>query len=166
MKLLVFSDSHGSTFTMREALKRNRGTVDYAIHAGDGADDFISLAHEFPDVTFRAVRGNCDYTSPLPPEESFRAEDVDVLVVHGHKFGVKLSTGSLLAEARRRGAGLVIYGHTHTAREEYVPSWGGFGEVQLFNPGAAKSGAFGVIEIRGAQILCSHGNVWNDDDVQ
>lgn len=161
MKLLVFSDSHGNSFAMREALARNRGTVDYAVFAGDGAGEFLSLAAGFPDVTFRAVAGNCDFLSPLPLEEEIDACGVRILVVHGHKYGVKFSRTQLYLSARARGFDVVIYGHTHECEEKYYPAEGGFRAVTLFNPGSARDGDFGVIDIGDGGVLCSHGNVFD-----
>ena len=160
MKLLVFSDSHGSSFAMREALARNRGTVDYAVFAGDGAGEFLSLAAEFSDVTFRAVAGNCDFMSSLPLEEEIDACGARILVVHGHKYGVKFSRTQLYLSARVRGFDVVIYGHTHEREEKYYPAEGEFHAVTLFNPGSAKSGDFGVIDVGDGGVLCSQGNVY------
>lgn len=159
MKLLVFSDSHGSTFAMREALRRVRD-VDYVIHAGDGAPDLFPIAQEF-SVTPAAVRGNCDLAASLPLEETLTVEGARVLIVHGHRYGVKFSFAQLIADARRRSFDLVIFGHTHERCEQYVPAENGLPAVYLFNPGTARAGDFGVIDIRGKNILMSHGSVYD-----
>ena len=161
MKLLVFSDSHGISFPLREAMSR-AGGADYAIHAGDGAPDIITTAGVF-GMTPVAVRGNCDLGSDLPSECTLIVEDIRILVVHGHKFGVKSSLSPLIVEARRRGVDLVIFGHTHEKCEKYIPADENNGSrpLRLFNPGCARGGDFGVIEIRGGDVLMSHGNVYD-----
>ncbi len=159
MKFIVFSDSHGSSFTMREALSRCRG-ADYAVHAGDGAPDLLTLAREY-GTTPVAVRGNCDLGSDLPYEAELTVCGVHVLIVHGHKYGVKFSLSSLISSARRRGCDLVIFGHTHEKYEKYVPADEAGAAVRLFNPGAARDGDFGIIDISEGGILMSHGNVFD-----
>ncbi len=161
MKLLVFSDSHGDTYAMRRALEMHKGLVDYAVFAGDGVSDFMFLREIFPEVTYRAVHGNCDLGAPhsIPEEDTLEVEGARILLVHGHRYGVKFSTARLCAEAQRRAVDLVIYGHTHTPSEEYVD---GAHPVTLFNPGSARAGMFGVVEIGRGGILCSHGDVFAD----
>lgn len=160
MKLLIFSDSHGNIFTMREALNRNRD-ADYAIHAGDGAPDFIALMHEFPNVTPVAVRGNCDfYANDIPLEAELNIDGVSVLITHGHKYGVKSSLLTLASEAYGRGTGLVIFGHTHEKCERYFPATDDRAPLYLFNPGTARAGDFGLADIRDGKILLSHGSAF------
>lgn len=161
MKLLIFSDSHGDTFTMREALKRNRD-ADYAIHAGDGADDFMNLMREFPTITPVAVRGNCDiYANDIPLSAKLTVEGVNVMIAHGHKYGVKFSLLQLRAEAYKNDVGLFIFGHTHEKKEKYYPADGDRAMLYLFNPGTARAGDFGLADIKNGQILLSHGNVFD-----
>lgn len=160
MKLLVFSDSHGVSSAMRTALSRCRD-VDYVIHAGDGAPDLSALAKEYP-VTPVAVRGNCDFCAGgLPLEAELTVEGVRILIVHGHKYGVKESTLTLTHEARLRGFDLVIFGHTHERCEKYIPASDTLPPVYLFNPGTARGGDFGVIDIHEKEILMSHGSVFD-----
>lgn len=159
MKLLVFSDSHGATATMRTALSRCRD-VDYVIHAGDGSPDLAPLAVGYP-VTPVAVRGNCDFAADLPLEAELTVEDVRILIVHGHKYGVKGSTLTLAHEAYRRGFDLVIFGHTHERCAKYISATDSLPPLNLFNPGTARGGDFGVIDIRGREILMSHGSIFD-----
>ncbi len=159
MKLLVFSDSHGTSLPLREALSRCR-PVDYVIHAGDGAADIIPLARQF-GATPVAVRGNCDLGTDFPKEVELTVGEIKILIVHGHMYGVKFSPTPLAEEARRRGFDLVIFGHTHEKLEKYIPGDGGGRPLRLFNPGCARGGDFGVIDIRGGDVLMSHGNVYD-----
>ncbi len=164
IKLLVFSDTHGDAMTVRLALSLVRD-ADYIVHAGDGAASFPSLVERYPTVTPVAVRGNCDLGAVwLPNEAELTVGNVRILIVHGHKFGVKSSLLPLEAEARRRGFGLVIFGHTHERCERYIPGDGGGAPLYLFNPGAGLRGEFGVISINGSEILLSHGSVYGQEE--
>ncbi len=166
MKLLIFSDSHGRDDTLRRALDIHHKTADYALHAGDGAPSFMLLKASYPDVAFRAVRGNCDGWgvfsdgASLPEEEIINADGVRILLLHGHLRGVKSSPLGLVSHARRIGCDIVVFGHTHEPCEKYIPAENGLAAVRLFNPGAAKDGCYGIIEIRKNGILMNAASVY------
>ncbi len=165
MKILVFSDSHGSDRTIKRALELHGRTADLALHAGDGAHSFMISSTEYPTVDFRAVRGNCDSprsifnSAELAEEEIITVGKHKLLLTHGHRLAVKLSLSMLIAHARARGADIVIFGHTHTPLETYIPGDDGESAVYLFNPGAAKNGLYGIIEIRDNGILLQNASV-------
>ncbi len=160
MKLLVFSDSHGDTLTLSRTVGAVRD-ADYVIHAGDGALSFLSLMREHPEMTPVAVRGNCDIgASDVPLEAELTVEGMRILIVHGHKFGVKSGTLALEAEARMRGYDIVIFGHTHEPLERYIPADGARRAIRLFNPGPAMLGDFGVININGGEVIMGHGSAY------
>ncbi len=154
MKLLIFTDSHGWDDTLRRALDIHHETADYALHAGDGSSSFILMNASYPDVAFRAVRGNCDgwgfygESAELPNEEIINADGIKILLLHGHRQSVKASPYGLVPYARRLGCDIVVFGHTHEPYEKYIPPENGLPAVRLFNPGAAKDGCYGIIEIR------------------
>ena len=167
MKILVFSDSHGSDATIRRALELHVRTADLALHAGDGAHSFMLLSHEYPSVGFLAVRGNCDSirsmfggSEPLSEEQHTSVCGHRLMLTHGHRFGVKSSTSALISYARVKGADIIVFGHTHEPCERYVPASDGLGEVRLFNPGAAKDGLYGIIEIRENGILMQNASIY------
>ena len=145
---------------MKEALRRNPD-ADYAVHCGDGAPDFLALMGSFPNTTPVAVCGNCDLSNNLPLECELVVCGVRVLIVHGHKYGVKFSPLGLVPEARRRGCGLVLFGHTHEKYEKYIAPENGGTPLYLFNPGTVRAGDFGLAEITEKGILLSHGSVFD-----
>ena len=49
MKAAVFSDSHGQTVLMEEAVRRTR--PDVIIHLGDHDRDAVALREKFPDYS-------------------------------------------------------------------------------------------------------------------
>ncbi|MEF9971353.1 MAG: YfcE family phosphodiesterase [Oscillospiraceae bacterium] len=149
MKLFVFSDSHGNPGPMLRALEEE--TPDMIIHLGDGGADISKIKRQFPQIPLKAVRGNCDYSSDLPETELFTVEGLNIFITHGHLFGVKLSCASLIGEAERRGAGLVMYGHTHKAALQRP------GELCLLNPGSCgllPSLSFAVVVVNGGDFFC------------
>lgn len=160
MTILVFSDTHGNNKTVTRALEL-LPNADVAVHAGDGAAAFMNLSSLYPKTAFFAVRGNCDRWGELLPahgisdEELLNLEGHRILLTHGDAYGVKSTPLSLVPTARKKNAELVIFGHTHEPFDKYFPEENGKAAVRLFNPGATKDGYYGVIEIRGKNILTS-----------
>lgn len=143
MKILIFSDSHGSFGAMMSAMERE-GKVDMIIHAGDVCADIEDLQFAYPRICVAGVRGNNDYFNrDFPDERTFEVEGVKIFVTHGHIFGVKYSLDGLVKAANERGADLCVFGHTHiNCREQQ-------GSVVLYNPGRASRG-YGV-------LICDNG---------
>ena len=129
MKLLVFSDSHGMSLYMQEAIERHRD-ADAVIFLGDGARDFETMRALFPQRAFYAVRGNCDLGVDLPDEMVLDLDGVKIFCTHGHNYGVKNDLYRLDCAARARGAGLALFGHTHQPTELYDNG------LYLVNPGS------------------------------
>ena len=126
MRIGVISDTHGLREQAKAAVEL-MGTVDMLLHAGDFFDDAIYLSNlfSFPVV---GVRGNCDFAGPR--EELIEADEVKILLIHGHQYGVKSSLQSLTYYAREREANVAIFGHTHHPEIQWVD------ELLLFNPGS------------------------------
>ena len=113
MKLAIFSDSHGYPDKMINAIYQC--SPDMIIHLGDGNADIDKIKNLFPEIPLKAVRGNCDFFSVTPEMEIFETGNKKILITHGHLFGVKSSTASLIKKANALGADIVMYGHTHIA---------------------------------------------------
>ena len=157
MEFLVFSDSHGSFFNMREAFLRNRGTADGVFFLGDGlreAELLEQLASR-PTALY-AVSGNCDscFAAPTLSAPVYRVETIEgfrFLLCHGHTFGVKAGLSDLLRFAAETHADAVLYGHTHVPYCSRVQL--GEKSVQIMCPGSISRPAegapsFGIVEIR------------------
>lgn len=134
-------------------------TSDYAIHLGDGAYDFLEMAPLYKNLRFVAVAGNCDkaLSTQAPASLVLDIDNVRIFLCHGHKHGVKFGTARLIKNAAAEGADIALFGHTHKAYEKYIPDAKGGRPIRLFNPGAAVTGSFGLIEIKDGSILLSHG---------
>ena len=159
MKLLVFSDSHGRGGKISDAIKKHTGTVDAVIFLGDGLSDIERIRDSFPEIAFFTVRGNCDFFdfSDTPEEICVNFDGIRILLCHGHKYGVKSSLGRVMLRAAELNADAVFFGHTHTPLDycDYIMDK----RIQLFNPGSAAEGSYGVVNSSGNVLVCSHGRI-------
>ena len=167
MTLLVLSDSHGSTYALREAIGRAR--PDGILFAGDGARD---LTHCDVSVPLWAVRGNCDLLLSsiivdgrelsVPEEELITVDGVRILLLHGHTVDVKHGLANAVSHAAAREADVLVYGHTHKSVECWItPDDTAYGSLLkkpllLFNPGSIGNGhSFGTLTVKNGQVLGS-----------
>lgn len=131
-KLLVFSDSHGNVANMEDAVRLER--PDYIVHLGDLIRDAQRLEESFPQIPMINVPGNCDGRRPdLPEERVFTLEGCKILLTHGHIYHVKLGIGAAVAAARRAGAHILLFGHTHEALCQFEAG------LWVVNPGSVGS---------------------------
>ena len=133
MKICIFSDSHGNSSDMLRAIALE--APDMIIHLGDGRSCVEKIKSQFPDITLKAVRGNCDFTSNYPDSEILNINGLNIFMAHGHLYGVKHGMTELCNAAHFSGAALALYGHTHIASHR------SFGPIDTLNPGAAGSGS-------------------------
>ena len=165
VKLLVFSDSHGSFYEMKRVIA-SHPDADRVLFLGDGLSDAegLMLGGDMPSLV--GVMGNCDsFTSPYGllrrSEEVFTVEGYRLLLLHGHTAGAKTGLGGLIADGRRHRADLVLFGHTHIPAETYIGEEKG-GPMWLFNPGSIARPAdgnktYGMITLSEKGVLLSHG---------
>ena len=168
MRFIIFSDSHGSLANMREALKRNRTTqLDGIIFLGDGLKSAKELADE-TGIPLYAVAGNCDFDVDTAKKSTYEKllefDGVKVLIMHGHKYMVKLTGDIVNNYAKSLDADLLLYGHTHRRTDIYLPCEGGKKALRIFNPGSIALpqdgvNSFGLLEINGGKIYLSHGEI-------
>lgn len=145
MKILVFSDSHGNTANMIEAINRNKMNCDLVVFLGDGLRDMALVKSKFPDISFFEVRGNCDFFgSDTPKDAILDLDGIKVLITHGDKYNVKYGLTTILYAGAEKEVDAIFFGHTHITCElcEYV----GERRIQLFNPGSVGiSSTYGVV---------------------
>ena len=146
MRILVFSDSHGSTKCMRDALMIHKD-ASAVIHLGDGERDMHSLDELLEGKQVIQVCGNCDFTSLLPANELVTIASTKILCTHGHTELVKHGTQTLYSKARVLGARIVLYGHTHESVTDYHDG------LYVMNPGSARYGEYGAIDITPSGIM-------------
>lgn len=153
MKILVFSDSHGTESKMRDAVSLHPDAK-MLIFLGDGLRDADRLFERYKDIPHIAVKGNCDFTSTFGSEtyldeQTIEVEGVRIFCCHGHKYGVKSTELNLWFRAREKGAALALFGHTHNPFERTYEG------ITLFNPGSAAMGNYGVVYIEKGAVLAS-----------
>lgn len=148
MRVLVFSDSHGRTQPMLDAVECYR--PDVAFHLGDVVRDGEELRRACPQLTLYQVRGNCDYgAAGYQTEGVARLEGKTIFYLHGHTRQVKSGPNLAVAEARAAGADILLFGHTHR------PLCQRYGEVLAVNPGAILDGRCALLSWDGAgEISC------------
>lgn len=154
MKILVLSDSHSGLRFMRDCISRVK--PDAVVHLGDHYDDGQAMAEEFPHLIFHQVPGNCDkYRCPMDarPILCYDIGGVRTYMTHGHCHHVKQGLWSLLADARKMDARLVLYGHTHVrdCHREEDGLW-------VMNPGSCGSsgGSAGLVKIENNEITACY----------
>lgn len=106
MKIIVMSDSHGDTETVKAV---SRLHADAIFHCGDSERPFDDPV--FSNI--HRVRGNCDADPSLPKSITVTVGDKKVWVVHGHEHNVKHSLLQLYYSAQEQQADIVLFGHSH-----------------------------------------------------
>ncbi len=145
--ILAISDTHGRKDLINVVMKDYSG-VDLIFHLGDFSQDMWDYAYE---GNVYVVKGNMD---PFLPKADYakeeivlEVEDLKIWLVHGHKYEAHFSVEKMLAKAKDKGYNLVCYGHTHKA--EFKERDG----IYFFNPGALKSGSYGIIRLEKGGII-------------
>ena len=152
MKCLIFSDSHGSLENMREAMRQNRD-AEAVFFLGDGLREADTLASEYSDKMFIAVRGNCDFYPYFKGMDSEKLASISlcgykITATHGDLYGAKYGMGGLIKLGGDTTADIILFGHTHTPALECVSVRGR--PLYLFNPGSICSGSFGILKFDGS----------------
>ncbi len=157
MKILVFSDSHGNTSRMKSAIDDHLPSCKMIIHLGDGVRDIDYVSSFYPEIPVVSLKGNGETFSR--DVRVFDECGVRFMCMHGHSYGVKLSLDRAVYAAEEKGADILLYGHTHTAKDTVVNLESGK-SIRVFNPGSVGRGypcSYGIIEIdRRGNILTSH----------
>ncbi|MGN1345559.1 MAG: metallophosphoesterase family protein [Eubacteriales bacterium] len=168
MKILVFSDIHGNTVRMTDAIRTHltHGGVDRVFFLGDGVDDAIKVMKNFPDLPFDYVYGNCDefflsYVQRdfIETERLVVAGGLRFLLVHGHKLFVKSQYQFAANYAIDKKADVLLFGHTHQKEDVMVDGDRG-GRVRLINPGSCGpcyDPSYAVLNIVNRQLVCGFG---------
>jgi len=127
-KILIVSDSHGSTEILDVLKEKHAIEVDQMIHCGDS-----ELSEENESIKgFATVKGNCDFFGDFPEETMIEVDGYKILVVHGHLYSVKSSLLSLSYRAAEAGANIVCFGHSHLLGAEKIQ------DVLFINPGSVR----------------------------
>lgn len=170
MNILVFSDSHGHSNNMVQAISRQTDTPNAVVFLGDGLRDiaYTSLG----SARLITVCGNCDrsavFTDDAPIEQTVILANKKIFITHGHKYFVKSGYDALIEAAVKNDADIVLFGHTHSPCDEYLPVESRCCGVVLskplfiMNPGSIGNYPYswGLVEIDASgNVLLSHGTL-------
>lgn len=145
MRVIVFSDSHGSVKPMDRAIAAI-GRFDAIIHLGDIDRDVRYLEDKYKEYPVYAVLGNNEFTAVREREKVISLDGVNIFMCHGHTRGVNSGTEGLRLAAESRDCTVALFGHTHRPMD--VTENG----LLIFNPGSCShprmsAPSFGVLEI-------------------
>lgn len=148
MRILVLSDSHGDRDAVRRAILE-QPSAEVVIFCGDGENDLEAMRRSYPEKAFYLVRGNCDWGSGLELRGTLTVEGVKIFFTHGHIYSAKLTDSEVIAAARGCGADILLYGHTHSPRNDYQEG------LYILNPGSCRGylGTYGVVDLTKGGIL-------------
>ncbi len=142
MRIVVLSDSHKNVGRLFAAVERHLDNADLYIFLGDGEDDFDAVIDAYPHIKYERVCGNCDWYSNYPDKMEIEFAGKRIFFSHGHPYNVKFGYENIIAEAKRRNADIVLFGHTHNQYTEYLDG------LYIMNPGSVgMNGDYGVIDI-------------------
>lgn len=123
MQIVLVSDTHGRNEVFAQLRERHPVANAY-LHAGDSETDPLNLDG------FASVQGNNDYYSSHPEQLVLDLGGVKILMVHSHQYNASNRLAGLVSRAKKYGATLVFYGHTHVFHVEEVDG------ITLVNPGS------------------------------
>lgn len=153
MRIIVVSDTHRNSQALQTVIDRHRD-ADLFLHLGDGADEFSQLAERYPELKMQGVTGNCDFRLVFRRDSAtVSCGAAKIFYTHGHRYNVKRGREELMRAAREAGANVILYGHTHVARLEYID------DCHLMNPGSLSEPrvgepSYGVVDVTEKEIVC------------
>ena len=150
-KILVFSDSHGSTFIMEKLLESPPAGLTAVFHLGDGSEESESLMQKYPQYAYIGIKGNCDFYDRDHRETVYTERgELKLMLTHGHLYGVKSSLDNVAITAAAEDVNIVLYGHTHRADDRIVKT--AIGNVRVVNPGSARMAEYAIVTIDDGEV--------------
>lgn len=159
MRIVVISDTHGNISNFERAVFQ-QPKADLFIHLGDHESDVDGIRLYLRDRNILRVSGNCDFGSQIPDEGETVVSGKRIFFTHGHRYNVKYGIGGAIAEARRREADILLFGHTHIPVSTYEDG------LYIMNPGSlghprVSGPTYGVIDITNAGVVLNIVEVGN-----
>ncbi len=111
MKIGIISDTHGDRTRMQKALIRLKDT-NCLLHAGDLYRDVLWMQGQYHG-SVSGVTGNSDPADSGPALQLFEADNLKIMLCHGHIYHVQRSLTHLYYRALEKKANVVVFGHTH-----------------------------------------------------
>ncbi|MEG0641680.1 MAG: YfcE family phosphodiesterase, partial [Clostridium sp.] len=116
---------------MLDKIIESVGWIDKIIHLGDHYEDIIKINQKHnKDIIFVAGNNDWDKKDLSLREKTVQIGPINILITHGHRYGVNNSINNLFYKAEEVGAKIVLFGHTHI--QFYHEEEG----ITFFNPGS------------------------------
>lgn len=133
MIIAAVADTHGKVDIIMAALRRLK--PDYLLFAGDYYRDGQYISKELK-LPAHIVAGNCDIDHRSHQEKIITLMHKNILLVHGHRYGVKRDYNRLFYRAQELKVDAVVFGHTHR------PYCAKIEDLWMINPGSAALNRF------------------------
>ncbi|MBR5452373.1 MAG: YfcE family phosphodiesterase [Clostridia bacterium] len=149
MRILVISDSHGSLRNIEKAIEA-QPDAKHVIFLGDGEKDIEEASYIYDDRIYHIVKGNCDFLSDNKTSDTVIINGTKIYFTHKENYS---DVEKIVSQAKKSGARIALYGHTHIAYENYVDG------VYVMNPGSITAprdqmrGSYGIIDITDGGII-------------
>lgn len=124
--ILITSDIHGDYDTLVKVKEKHKG------HFHINAGDIVISKNKYENLIDVIVKGNCDFDFGLEDIKIFEINNLKILLVHGHRQGVKKDLKRLVEVCRDQKVDWCIYGHTHIQNIEIIDG------ITFINPGSLK----------------------------
>jgi uncharacterized protein len=111
MKIGIISDTHGDRPKMKRVLVRLKDT-DCLLHAGDLYRDVLWMQGLYHG-SVTGVTGNSDPADSGPSLQLIEADNLKIMLCHGHIYHVQRSLTHLYYRGLEKQANVVVFGHTH-----------------------------------------------------
>lgn len=149
-KILVVADTHHVIAPLLKALKNERD-LDHFVFLGDYAEDGEMIRKEL-NIPGTIIKGNGDWATYYKESDILKIKEKRILLLHGHKLGVKRGLQRLYYHAAENQVDGVLFAHTH------VPMASLEGGIFFMNPGSPSYP-------RGGNIKGSYGILHVGDDI-
>ena len=134
MQIMILSDSHTmEKINVLSLLQKHN--IDYYIHCGDIYMPYDGL----PLSNFYVVKGNNDF-SDIPTEIDTTIDGLHFFITYGHHYDIDYGIDTLAAHAKKIGADIVCFGHTHRPLVETIDN------IVFINPGSVTFPRGGYLE--------------------
>ncbi|BDR58789.1 metallophosphoesterase family protein [Xylocopilactobacillus apicola] len=152
MRILICSDAHGDEAILLDKLNKYPD-FDHYFYLGDSELMENNLIFD----KFVAVLGNMDY-GDFPETVDLKDRGINFFLTHGHLFEVNRNLENLRAEAKKVGADVICFGHTHLLTVQEID------QQLIINPGSIsqprnfiqEKGTYVILEITDTtyQVFC------------
>jgi len=134
--VLIISDYHRREDKVIELIEKYQ--PDRIFNLGDSESEEMFL----DNYNILSVKGNCDYIN-LPNIIKLNYYGINILMTHGHLYGVRYDLLRLKMLAKENNFNYVFYGHTHIQKLEIIDG------ILFLNPGSLINDHYALMDEKG-----------------